>query len=111
MQAMKQQMEAQAIQVEQLKADLEETKSKTVKNLAQAEKYGEDAEGAKTKEAITAYKAQEDADRSDRQQQHDQQRDLLDREMQLSDMQAQDQRDSNELKMRGRESNNRPQTK
>jgi len=109
MAAMQQQMEAQAVQLEQLKAEVEETKSKTVKNLAQAEKYREDAEGDRVKEAITSFKAQEDADRADRTQQHEQRRDLLDREMQLSDMQAQDNRDGNEMRFRERELN-KPQT-
>ncbi|MAM17488.1 MAG: hypothetical protein CME35_00790 [Gramella sp.] len=110
MKAMQEQMELQAVQMEQLKADLEETKSKTVKNLAQADKFKEDAEGDKAKEAITAYKAQEEADRSDRQQMHEQRRDMMDAEMKFSDMQAQDQRDDKEFRIKERQMN-KPVTK
>ena len=110
MKAMQEQMELQAVQMEQLKADLEETKSKTVKNLAQADKFKEDAEGDKAKAAITAYKAQEEADRSDRQQMHEQRRDMMDAEMKFSDMQAQDQRDDKEFGIKERQMN-KPVTK
>ena len=100
MKAMEEQQKLQAIQIEQLQADLEETKSKTVKNLAQAEKFKEDADAEKMKESITSFKAQEESDRSDKQLRHEQHRDMMDAEMKFSDMQAQDRRDEREFKIK-----------
>ena len=105
MKAMEEQQKLQAMQIEQLQADLEETKSKTVKNLAQAEKFKEDADAEKMKESITSFKAQEESDRSDKQLRHEQHRDMMDAEMKFSDMQAQDRRDEREFKIKERQAN------
>ena len=59
---MQQAQEAQALQIEELKAEIEETKSKTVKNLAQAEKFSEEADRDNFRDGLDAYKAQTDSD-------------------------------------------------
>ena len=59
---MQQAQEAQQLQIEELKADIEETKSKTVKNLAQAEKFSEEADRDNFRDSLDSFKARTDAD-------------------------------------------------
>ncbi len=57
---MQQAQEAQQLQIEELKAEIEETKSKTVKNLAQAEKFAEEADRDNFRDGLDAFKARTD---------------------------------------------------
>lgn len=69
LEALKQQQIAQQLQMEQLKAEIEETKSKAVKNYAQAEKAKADSDGDQMEEQFKAYKAQTDVAMKQRQMQ------------------------------------------
>ena len=84
-QQMQQQMEMQQIQIDQLKATVEETQSETQKNLAQAEKYMVDAQDNDSDIAMKNFKTNTDLA-------------IKRKQLEQMDKQLEVQRDANEMK-------------
>ena len=84
-QQMQQQMEMQQIQIDQLKANVEETQSETQKNLAQAEKYMVDAQDNDSDIAMKNFKTNTDLA-------------IKRKQLEQMDKQLEVQRDANEMK-------------
>ena len=82
---MQQQMEMQQIQIDQLKANVEETQSETQKNLAQAEKYMVDAQDNDSDIAMKNFKTNTDLA-------------IKRKQLEQMDKQLEVQRDANEMK-------------
>ena len=102
-QQMQQQMEMQKIQIEQLKADLEETHSKAQKNMALAEKAKASAEDDVLDGQMKSFKAQTDVAMKRKQMEILQQQSQVQREG--NQMKRISDRESNEIKREGNQFN------